>query len=251
MAETTTYAGTTFPLPASPAGLIVDPIAAMLLDFVGWYFNTMLGPQFALLYPNDGGVPVPSASRYAYDPKDVWPQNSKPALYVAWKSSRSEPKSMLRDRRIDTYELTYIAPGRNEPGGAASTSGLIAVASRALAQAGDRGWHPAYRYGTAPLGEPPHITVGFQGWEVVETMTGMFRPVPSRTPGARLDYYPTLKATIRTYNYVEQPTADDPADALGDSVFAVSTNGQGDLADVILFAQATVVGPDGSEDGDE
>lgn len=249
MSETSTYGGLTLPLPATPAGRVRDPIAHALLDYIGFYLNTMLGPQFALLYPSTP-TPCPSSSRFAYDPKEVWPQNSIPALYLHWKGARSQTWSLVRDREVATYELTWIAPGRNEPGGAANTSGIVAVAARVLRQAADRGWHPSYSYNGAPTGEPVHISVGFQGWELSETMPGLFRPVPS-TKGARADYYPALKAQIKTFNIIEAPAPQDPGDALGGSVIGIYTNGQGDIHDTVLFSQANLPAPDGSEDGDE
>lgn len=251
MAEVTTYGGTTIPLPTTPAGRIRDPIAHMLLDYIGWYLNKALNPQLALLYPTDAPVASPTNKRFNYDPKDVWAQNGVPALYIYWKSGTSQPWSMVKDRAVDTYELTWLAPARNEPGGGAAASGVVAVAQRVLRLAADRGWHPEYSYDSAPLGEPPHFTVGFQGWELRDTMVGQYRHVPSRAPGARADYYPTLKATIRAYSIVEQPTPQDPSDALGNTQIGVYTNEQGDVHDTVLFANVTLPAPDGSEDGDE
>jgi hypothetical protein len=194
--------------------------------------------------------PCPTSKRFDYDPKDVWPQNGLPALYIHWKSGRSQQWSLLKGRAVDTYELVWIGPSRNEPTGATATSGTVAVIQRALRQAEDRGSHPDYSYDGAPLGEPPHITVGFQGWELVETQAGAYKVTPS-TKGARVDYYPVLKATIRTYSIVEQPTPQDPGDALGDSTLGIYTTGLGDVNDVMPFAEMILPAPDGSEDGDE
>lgn len=250
MSEIVTYGGTTFPLPATPAGRIRDPVAHGLADFIAYYLNTSLNPQIALLYPSEP-MAVPTAKRFLYDPKDVWPQNGVPALYVHWKSSRSQTWSLLKERAVDTYELTWIAHSRSDPTGAAAASGLLAIAQRAIRLAADRGWHPDYSYNGAPLGEPLHITIGFKGWEVTDTQVGTYRPVPSRAKGAREDYYPTLKATIRTYSIVEQPTPQDPGEARGDSTLGVFTNDLGDLNDTVEFAQMQLSAPDGSEDGDE
>jgi hypothetical protein len=264
--ETVTFGGATYPLPATPVGAIKSPVAVALLDFLAYYLNTSLNPQMALLYPalataHPSRTVVPLSKRFAFDPKDTWPQllgepgAHTPLLFLWWAGSRSQPWSMLKDRVVSTYEFMWIGPQRQDPKGTAMVAGIEEHVDNVIRLAADRGWHPDYSYNSAPLGEPVHITLGFQGWAVADSSPGQMRPSPGSrragTEGAQIHHYPAVKAKIQAWKVVEQGTPQDPGDALGDSTFAIRTNGYGGIDDVVDFAEANLPGPDGSEDGDE
>ncbi len=261
--------GQDFPLrPGSPPYLR-DPIADAFLDFFAFCLNDALNVQLAAMSPkNAEAVPtdVPTATpplyyRHAYDPDKMWPQNPRPSLYVWRKSDRVESYTTLKEREVATYGVFYVAQSLRIPGGGRHFAGIGAAVSRVLRFACDQGFHPDYGYDGAPLGEQLHLSVGFQGWEVAEMQTGRAEVTPDKS-GAAIDFYPIVSGQLRVWTIIEQPIPQEasgassgdgvtPGNVGGDMTVSIQTNGEGDVGDTVEFMQRYLVGPDGSEDGDE
>ncbi len=252
--------GQDFPLRPGLPPYLRDPIADAFLDFFAFCLNDALNVQLAAMSPKDAEA-VPTANRYAYDPGKLWPQNPQPALYVWRKSDRIEPYTTLRDCELATYGIMYIAQHVRLPVGGRHFAGLGAAVSRVLRFACDQGFHPDYGYNGGPVGEQLDIAVGFHDWEVAEMQTGMAEVTPGNS-GAAPDFYPIVSGQLRVWTVIEQPIPQEasgasggggvtPGNVGGDMTVSIQTNGEGDVGDTVEFMQRYLVGPDGSEDGDE
>lgn len=248
-----TLGGDSFPLRAPIDRFLRDTTADALLDFLSYWLNYALNPQFAVMAPKGAEV-VPDDNRFAYDPGEHWPQNPIPALYIWRKNSRTEDYTTVKSREISTYGLKYIAEDIRMPDGGEHFSGLSTTVERVLRYACDQGFHPSYGYNGAPLGEQLHISAGIQGWEILSLQAGMAHVTPDRH-GASVDFYPIVQGEIRVYTEMTQPEPQEsaggvPGASIGDVMVSIATTDDGDVANALPFLEGVIGGPDGSEDGD-
>lgn len=252
--ETSTQAGTLFPLAAGAArSSLEDPVALGLLDYFAFWLNASLNAQLAVMPPHSAQA-VPTGRTFAYDPGGYWVRNGTPALYVWWQSDELRNHSTLKDGLAGRYGILYVSDEVVAPAGLQHFAGITPAARRVLRRAADLGYHPSYGYNGAEDGTPIFLSLGIASWKFNRLQHGAMTPVPATAanPGGAGEggiqrFFPAVQGEIEVVEVVGQTIPRDPEDLMGDISATIGTNENGDVADPLDFMERILPGPDGSE----
>lgn len=252
IAETARVAGTTYPLSAGAArSSLEDPVALGLLGYFAHWLNTSLNAQLAVM---TGHTATAVPYTYGYDPMNIWVRNSLPALYVWWKSDRPIAHSTLKDGRLSTYGLLYLADEVIAPAGAQHFAGITPHVRRVLNLAADRGFHPTYGHGSDEDGTPIFLSLDIAKWGFARLEAGAMAPIPATSSavggpgeGGIIRYYPAVSGDIEVVEVIGQPIPVDPTNLLVNTTMEIRTNESGDTTDTVEIMERYLPAPDGSE----
>ena len=261
-----TVGGLALPLSAGAAnGGIADPAVAALLSFGGFLIKWALDARLAQQQgPGADGAPItdacPVANRYPFNPETTHVRLPKPALFAWWDgASVVDQWTIIYGKRTRQIKVMYIAPEVVLPGGAAARVGVPAVVDACFAKLANELSHPAWSYGTDPLGTAITTSVdmialtyggGIAGVLTYEVPGNTTVADQGKTGGHVQRGYPSLIGTFPVVERVGVSGWTDPTDVAGDSLVTLRTNEQGDLADVLDIKQGYLPAADGTENED-
>lgn len=261
MSVATTVGGLSLPLAAGVlADATNDPTIDLMLAYVGHWLREMLDARLAVQTPTAANA-CPSTSRFPWDPRDVWPRMTKPALFI-WQQGRSRitHETSVYDRRERTLGLFYVFDELQMPDGMTPRAGLMAAADAVLARAFDRMSHPTFSHGSYAAGrnvramldgDLSSLAVRYDGAEV-----GFMAEVPGdgmrqgmNADGRVQRGFPCLRGTLTVWERVRLDTLDYETDAAGDVDVTIRTNTESiDPADVVTVLEGYLPSFDGEED---
>lgn len=252
--ETSTQAGTSFPLAAGAArSSLEDPVALGMLDYFAHWLNASLNAQLAVMAPHSAEA-VPSGRTFAYDPGGYWVRNGTPALYVWWQSDELRNHSTLKDGIAGRYGIMYVSDEVVAPQGLQHFAGLAPTVRRVLRRAADLGYHPSYGHGSAEDGTPIFLSLGIAAWKFIRLQAGAMAPAPAISTavggpgeGGITRFFPAVLGEIEVVEVVGQTIPRDPEDVLFAITATIGTNENGDPTDTLDLMERILPAPDGSE----
>lgn len=241
MSSVDSFVGATpIPYPVGDTGSpISDHAANVLLSYFGHWLRASLNDKLLDL----GGSKIanetptsacPIGNQFSYSHETIWPQNPKPALYLWWDgNAQTIHKTLCYDLRQRVLNFTWIYSQIRTPKSAAR-NGLLAAVDATLRRAIRRGSHPTWSYSdgtqTYPAGMNAGRVAGLHEWEMGQTKSGMFAPVPE-VPGGRegpeQNFYPTLMGTVTIWERIGSDSFDKIADANAETQVEVTTSEDG------------------------
>lgn len=254
--------GLSLPLSAGSAnGGIADPAVVALLSFAGFLIKWALDDRLAQQQgPAVDGLPIvdacPVAQRYPFNPETTHVRLPKPALFAWWDgASTVEQWTSIYGVRKRSIRVLYISSEVVVPGGAAARHGVPSVVDACFAKLANERSHPAWSYGSDPLGTAITTSVDMVRLTYDGGAAGMMFEVPGnttvadqgKTGGHVQRGYPSLLGTFQVWERVGVSGWTDPDDVQGDSLATLRTNEQGDLADVLTVKEGYLPAADGSE----
>lgn len=253
----TSVGGTTIPFPAATGAPIEDRAVVVLLSYLSFWLRYALNDALAALGTTTDTADesyddaCPGANIFPYDPRDVWPQNPKPALYIWWNGqTREVPKTLVYSLRERGLGFMWIFSQITYPDGDPARAGIQAAVDAVFRRALERGRHPEWGYGSFPVNSHAAIVAGIHGWKLLSSEPGMLAPVvEGNAAGHEQNVYPAVRGVIQVVEriYDDQPLAhpsgDDPSDVLLEQTFGIRTNELGDPNDQYDFGELILPRP--------
>lgn len=255
MSSVDSYVGATpIPYPVGDTGSpIVDHAVAVFLSYFGHWLRAGLNDKLADLGGTKLGSETPTsacpiANQFAYSHETIWPQNPRPALYLWWDgNSQTVSKTLAYDLRQRVLNFTWIYTQIRTPKSAAR-NGLSAAVDAIFRRAVFRGSHPTWSYSdserTYATGMSVGRVAGIHEWQLGQTQTGMFAPVPE-VPGGRegpeQNFYPALLGTLTIWERIGADSFDRQTDANAESTIRIDTSENGGFVEEPLTISESAV----------
>lgn len=255
MSSVDSYVGANpVPYPVGDVGSpISDHAVNVLLSYFGHWLRASLndklldlgGQKLATETPTSA---CPIANQFSYSHETIWPQNPRPALYLWWDGNATTvPKTLVYELRQRVLNFTWIYTQIRTPKSAAR-NGLLAAVDSTLRRAIYRGSHPTWSYSDAtrtyPAGMNAGRVAGLHEWQMGQTQTGMFAPVPN-VPGDRegpeQNFYPALTGTLTIWERIGADSFDRQTDANAQTQIEVNTSENGGFVSEPLTIGSSVV----------
>jgi hypothetical protein len=255
MSSVDSYVGATpVPYPVGDEGsAISDHAVDVLLSYLGHWIAESLddklldlgGQKLANETPTSA---CPVANRFAYSHETIWPNNPRPSLYLWWDgNAQTIPKTLVYELRQRVLNFTWIYTQIRTPKSAAR-NGLLAAVDATIRRAFFRGSHPTWSYSdgttTYPAGMNAGRVAGLYEWQMGQTKTGMFAPVPE-VPGGRegpeQNFYPALMGTITIWERIGADSFDRQTDANVESTIEVNASENGGFVEEPIAIGTAIV----------
>lgn len=255
MSSVDSFVGATpIPYPVGDVGShLVDHAVLVFLSYFGHWLSESLDDKLLDLKGSklDNETPTaacPAANRFPYSHEIVWPQNPRPALYLWWDgNAQTTPKTLSYDLRQRVLNFTWIYCQQRMPKSNAR-AGLLAAVDATIRRAVFRGSHPTWSYSDAtttyPVGMSAGRVAGIHEWQIGQTQTGRFAPVPDTvgaTEGPEQNYYPALMGTLMIWERIGADSFDRQEDANAESTIEICTNENGGFVEEPLTIAEVVV----------
>lgn len=248
---------TPVPYPVGAVGsAVADHASNVFLSYFGHWLRSSLDAKLTdlggqKLSPETPTSACPIANQFAYSHEVIWPQNPLPALYLWWDgNSQTVPKTLAYELRQRVLNFTWIYTQQRTPRSNART-GLLAAVDATLRRAVHRGSHPTWSYSdgttTYPAGMGAGRVAGIYEWQLGQTMTGRFAPVPETVgsrEGPEQNYYPALTGTLMIWERIGADSFDRQTDANAETIIEVTTSENGGFVEEpITIAEVVVSNP--------
>lgn len=239
---------------------IEDPTVVGLLDFAGFMIRWALNDRLAQLHGPTSGAAIldacPAVNCYPFNPETAHVRLPKPSLFMWWDGeSQVTQWTTIYSRRIRKIKALYMFAETVNPGGAKARAGIPGIVDGVFAKLANENWHPSYGYNGAPAGTPIVQSLDLMWLQYSGGAAGFMFEVPSngstadqgKAAGQVQRGYPALTGTFTVCERVDVSTPVDPDDVAGDLLTMISTNEQGDMADVVTIKEGYLPAADGSE----
>lgn len=243
------------PLPIAAGALgdrIADPAVDALLDFLSYSLNASLNAKLANV-AGTSTTAVPTANRFPFNPTDPRGHHVRlpvPSLFVWWdgKSQPFERMSAIYEYRQRELQVLYVFDELPSMAAMTVRAGLLAAVDATFFKAAERGYDPAYAYGSAAAGQllqfmaadPDLFSFTYQGGS--PGRFGINAPEGGADSGRD---YPALRGSFLVRERIEQPTMTDE-DVAGDVDLTIRAS-DGSSSQAVDLMQRYLPGPDGSE----